>query len=168
MRMIRHLAGVLAIVAAAVVAPIAQAETNDLNYTYRFSLAVESAQTETELADGVAARLGELFPFDSTCTTLPPTGQRCDFTAQAEFAELGAANPVLVVDRVENGWTFRTLKEHSEGPDRYIAFRFENNEDSLALSVRSTGPSLTTGTTILNGTAQKVWQRFATNISAGF
>ncbi|HVK23763.1 MAG TPA: hypothetical protein VM677_20605 [Actinokineospora sp.] len=168
MSVTRRIFSALALLAAMVStsATPATADPNDLSYHYRYDLMVEQVGSSEELAQTVADRLTAYFPFDTDCRHLPDIGGRCDLYSVPGINLFATTNPVLVVDRTPNSWTFRSLPGHAEGAGRYLSFTFVRAPYGYELEVSSWGPwTLQSSLTISSGTARDLWQRFADNVS---
>ncbi|WP_026423113.1 hypothetical protein [Actinokineospora inagensis] len=138
-----------------------------LSYSYEYPLALETAQTPESLTTSVATDFRRFFPFDSDCPRLPPIGGRCDLYVLPGIPV--PSNPVQVIDRTSNSWTFQSLPGHTEGAGRTIVFSFEPSPTGLELHTRANGPyTLTAAATIYSGGAYFFWHVFADKVSQAF
>ncbi|MBM7772487.1 hypothetical protein JOD54_002691 [Actinokineospora baliensis] len=132
-----------------------------LSYAYRYPLALETDLSVEALTESVAHNFALFFPFDSNCVELPPIGGRCDL-----YAFPGLSNPVQVIDRTDNSWTFLSLPGHTEGAGRTTVFSFERATTGMELRIRAGGPyTPTAAAAIHSGAAYATWYLFANNVS---
>lgn len=146
----------------------AETSNDGLEYTYRYPLQVETVGDPFQLTSFVGDEFVSYFPFDSDCKTLPPVGTRCELYTVPGWPIPGTTNPVEVVHRSPNSWTFLSLPGHAEGADRYITFTFDQDPD-FSMTVHAWGPwTPTAALTVSTGAAEAIWGRFASNVSRGF
>ncbi|GAA2994837.1 hypothetical protein [Actinokineospora diospyrosa] len=158
----------LALLAVLAVAVPATASPTGLSYSYRYPLALETDISMEALTAAVSSDLRQYFPFDSNCAVLPPIGGLCYLYTPPGLPLPGTTNPVQVIDRTANSWTFLSLPGHTEGAGRSIVFSFES-EPTPELRVRAGGPfTFPAAATIYSGAANAIWLLFATNISAAW
>ncbi|GAA3052083.1 hypothetical protein [Actinokineospora globicatena] len=142
----------------------ASASPTDLSYAYRYPLALETDLSVEALTAAVTADFRRYFPYDSNCPSLPPVSGRCDLYSLA-----GRTNPVVVIDRTANSWTFLSLPGHSEGEGRNIVFSFERGNTGVELRARAGGPfTVTAAAKIYSGAAYAIWSLFANNVSDAY